>query len=98
MWLTPIPTSTKLVYTDESVNSGTRTLPSLITIIPSTSPSTPILSAFREEGVKRFLFSLAERVGRMEVANRDLQQFLAGFIGTNHEDYVCPCCGSVLGQ
>ena len=55
-------------------------------------------SAFREEDVKRFLFSLAERVGRMEVANRDLQQFLAGFIGTNHEDYVCPCCRSVLGQ
>lgn len=85
-----------ITFAAYEIISGTRALPTLITIVPSTNPVAPLLTAFREEDIKRFLFSLAERVGRMEVANRDLQQLLTSAANSSGEDQVCPCCGRAL--
>jgi len=74
------------------VISGMRTLPTLITIVPSKS----LVAALREDDVRHFLLSLAERVGRMELANRDTKKLLGAMAGVPQQDGICPCCGRAL--
>lgn len=77
------------------VISGVRTLPTLVTIVPSQR----LLAAFREDDVQRFLHLLAERIGRMEVASRDIRNLLltsAGLAQDGNDGNLCPCCGQVL--
>jgi hypothetical protein len=81
-----------ITFAAYEVISGQRTLPSLITIVPST----PLLAAFREDDSKQFLLSLAERIGRMEVANRDVKRILMTLLAPSPEGDICPCCGSIL--
>jgi hypothetical protein len=81
-----------ITFAAYEVISGNRTLPTLITIVPQR----PLITAFRDEDVKRFLFSLAERVGRMELANRDTRHLLAAMVGDLAIDKECPCCGRAL--
>ena len=78
-----------ITFAAYEVISGTRTLPTLITIVPPK----PLLAAFRDEDVKRFLFSLAERIGRMELATRDTKQVLTAMAGESLAEGECPCCG-----
>jgi hypothetical protein len=78
-----------ITFAAYEVISGTRTVPTLLTIVPSK----PLLAALREEDVHQFLLSLADRIGRMELANRDVKQLLTTIAGTQHDEDVCPCCG-----
>jgi len=78
-----------ITFAAYEVISGTRALPTLITIVPPK----PLLAAFREEDVRRFLFSLAERIGQMELANRDVKQLLTALAGESQANRACPCCG-----
>lgn len=78
-----------ITFAAYEVVSGKRTLPALITIVPSAR----LLAAFREEDVRRFLHLLAERVGRIEIASRDMQTVLLTMTGTSEQDGICPCCG-----
>jgi hypothetical protein len=81
-----------ITFAAYEVISGQKLLPALVTILPSQ----PLLAAFQERDVRRFLFSLADRVGRMELANRDTKRLLSTLAGAAQEDSVCPCCGRAL--
>jgi hypothetical protein len=59
-----------ITFAAYEVISGQQTLPTLITIVPSQS----LLAALHEGDVKRFLLSLSERIGRMELASRDTKK------------------------
>jgi hypothetical protein len=78
-----------ITFAAYEVISGTHTLPTLVTIVPGQR----LIAAFREEDVQRFLHLLAERVGRMEVASRDLRQLLLTTAGEAQDGNACPCCG-----
>jgi len=78
-----------ITFAAYEVITGKRPLPALLTIVPAAR----LLTAFREEDVRRFLRLLAERVGRMEMASRDLQHALLSLGQANEEDGNCPCCG-----
>jgi hypothetical protein len=78
-----------ITFAAYEVISGTRTLPTLVTIVPGQR----LIAAFREEDVQRFLHLLAERIGRMEVASRDLQRLLLTTAGATQDGNACPCCG-----
>ena len=78
-----------ITFAAYEVISGKQSLPALITIVPAAR----LLAAFREEDVRRFLRLLAERVGRMEIASRDLHQTLLTLGGASEQDGICPCCG-----
>jgi hypothetical protein len=80
-----------ITFAAYEVISGKRALPALLTIVPSAR----LLTAFREEDVRRFLHLLAERIGRMEIATRDAQTVLLAMAGVSQRDGVCPCCGRV---
>ncbi len=81
-----------ITFAAYEVISGNRTLPSLLTIVPSQA----LLAAFHEDDITRFLLSLAERIGRIELASRDTKKLLATLAGASLEDGVCPCCGRML--
>jgi hypothetical protein len=81
-----------ITFAAYEIISGVRTLPSLITILPSK----PLLVTLREEDAKQFLYSLAERLGRMELANRDMRALLTMMAGDSSGAAVCPCCGQPL--
>ncbi len=84
-----------ITFAAYEVISGQHALPTLITIVPP-QPSPPLLAAFQENEAKNFLLLLAERVGRMEVANRDTKKLLAALAGASQDDEVCPCCGRAI--
>jgi len=69
-----------ITFAAYEVVSGKRTLPHLITIIPTEH----MLASIPEQDMRKFLAMLAERIGRMEVssrtlaeANADLKQILS---------------------
>src|SRR5262249_36050670 len=78
-----------ITFAAYEVISGKHPLPALITIVPAAR----LLTAFREEDVRRFLHLLAERVGRMEIASRELQKTLLTLGGVSEQEGICPCCG-----
>jgi len=78
-----------ITFAAYEVISGRQTLPTLITIVPSGS----VVAALREDDVKRFLLSLAERIGQMELANRDTKKLLTAMARGAQPDGTCPCCG-----
>jgi hypothetical protein len=81
-----------ITFAAYEVISGVRTLPTLVTIVPSQR----LLAAFRADDLQRFLHLLAERIGRMEVASRDIRNLLLASTGQVQEGNICPCCGQVL--
>jgi hypothetical protein len=81
-----------ITFAAYEVISGSRTLPALITIVPAQS----LLTTFQEDDVKQFLLSLAERIGRIELASRDTKKLLATLAGETRDDGMCPCCGRAL--
>ena len=81
-----------ITFAAYEVVSGSRTLPALITIVPAQS----LLATFQEDDIKQFLLSLAERIGRIELASRDTKNLLATLAGASLEDSICPCCGRML--
>ncbi len=78
-----------ITFAAYEVVSGKQALPTLVTIMPSAR----LLAAFREEDIHRFLHLLAERIGRVEIASRDMQKLLLTMAGTSQQDSVCLCCG-----
>jgi hypothetical protein len=78
-----------ITFAAYEVISGIRALPTLVTIVPGQR----VITAFHEEDVQRFLRLLAERIGRMEVASRDVQNLLLTMAAVSQEGTVCPCCG-----
>jgi hypothetical protein len=85
-----------ITFAAYEVVSGKRTLPNLITIVPGDR----ILASIPEAGLRRFLEMIAERMGRMEIASRNVVDEAAGMrdilttlLGPGREGESCPCCG-----
>jgi hypothetical protein len=68
--------------------------------LPMIVPPKPAQLTLRDEDVKRLLFALADRIGTIELSQREAQSILLALASGDLEDVKrrCPQCGFVFGE